>query len=74
MSQKQPTEMSWDCQGCKTRIRIEYVAEPTRTGAMSTVDCPVCGTNKMIPDVAQRLFYKKDGQWIETKPHHYYVV
>jgi hypothetical protein len=60
--------MFWDCQGCKTRIRIEYTAEPHRTGAMATVDCPVCGTNKMIPDVAERIFYRKDGNWIESRP------
>ncbi len=74
MTVRQPALMSWDCRGCTTRIRIEYFAEPTRTGAMSTVDCPVCGMNKMIPDVAERLLYMKDGQWIETRPHHYYVV
>jgi len=61
-------DMSWDCQGCKTRIRIEYTAQPTRTGAMSTVDCPICGTSKMIPDTAERLFYRKDGQWTESRP------
>ena len=68
MSLKTRTELSWDCQGCKTRIRIEYSAQPTRTGAMSTVDCPICGTNKMIPDIAERIFYRKDGAWIETTP------
>ena len=68
MSLKTRAEMSWDCQGCKTRIRIEYTAQPNRTGAMSTVDCPICGTNKMIPDVAERIFYRKDGHWTEATP------
>ncbi len=68
MSLKTRTEMSWACQGCKTRIRIEYTAQPTRTGAMSTVDCPICGANKMIPDLAERIFYQKDGQWKEATP------
>ena len=65
--------MAWDCQGCKTRIRIEDIAEPHRTGAMSTVDCPICGTSKMIPDVADRLQYKKDGNWIEAKPRAFHT-
>jgi len=73
LTQKVRAEMSWDCQGCKTRVRIEYTAEPGRTGAMSTVDCPVCGTNKMIPDVAERIFYRKDGNWIETQPKAHYA-
>ena len=68
MSLKKKTEMAWDCQGCKTRLRIEYTSEPHRTGAMSTVDCPICGTSKMIPDVAERIQYKKDGNWIEATP------
>lgn len=65
--------MSWECQGCQTRIRIEYVSSPTRTGAMSTVDCPLCGTNKMIPDTAERIYHMKDNQWIESKPHPYFA-
>jgi hypothetical protein len=73
LSLKQRAEMSWDCQGCKTRIRIEIVTDPTRTGAMSTVDCPICGTNKMIPDIADRIFFRKDGAWVESRPHHYYA-
>jgi len=67
------TEMAWDCPSCKTRIRIEYVYQPTRTGAMSTVDCPLCGANKMVPDVPERIFYRKDGSWMETKPHTSYI-
>jgi hypothetical protein len=39
---------------------------------MSTVDCPLCGTSKMIPDVADRIFYLKDGSWIEAKPHSFH--
>jgi hypothetical protein len=73
LSLKKKTEMSWDCQGCKTRIRIEYTAEPRRTGAMGTVDCPICGTSKMIPDVADRLFYRKDGNWIESRPRAFHT-
>ena len=73
MSLKKRTEMSWDCQGCKIRIRIEIVSEPHRTGAMSTVDCPLCGTNKMIPDNADRIFYRKEGAWIETTPRSFHA-
>jgi len=72
LSLKTRAEMSWNCQGCDTRIRIEYHAQPTRSGAMGTVDCPICGTNKMIPDVAERIFYRKDGQWNETTPRAYF--
>ena len=72
LSLKKRTMMSWDCQGCRTKVRIEYIAEPQRSGAMSTVDCPLCGTSKMIPDVADRIFYLKDGSWIEAKPHPYH--
>ena len=39
-----------------------------RTGAMYTVDCPVCGTSKMIPDEPARIYYEKDGNWIECAP------
>ena len=73
MSLKMKTEMSWDCPGCKTRIRIEYTSQPTRTGAMSTVDCPICGASKMIPDNAERLFYRKDGSWIEARPRAFHA-
>ena len=73
MNPKTRTDMVWDCPGCKTRLRIEYTSEPRRTGAMSTVDCPVCGASKMIPDVAERIFMRKDGVWIESTPHSYHV-
>ena len=69
MDLKKKTEMFWDCQGCKTRIRIEYTAEPHRTGAMSTIDCPICGAVKMIPDVADSIFYRKDSEWVAARPH-----
>jgi len=56
------------CQGCNARLKIELMSEPMRTGAMCTVDCPVCGTSKMIPDEPVKIFYEKDGQWIEAAP------
>src|SRR6266566_2932661 len=56
------------CQGCNARLKIEFVSEPVRTGAMWTVDCPVCGTSKMIPDDPVKIYYQKDGNWIETRP------
>src|SRR5262245_39436204 len=56
------------CQGCNARLKIEFVSEPVRTGAMWTVDCPVCGTSKMIPDEPVKIFYEKDGSWLEAKP------
>ena len=40
-----------------------------RTGAMSTVDCPACGTSKMIPGEPVRIYYEKDGRWVESAPH-----
>ncbi len=58
--------MEWICQGCKVKVRVVMLNAPVTSGAMSTVDCPVCGTSKMIPDQAQQLFYLKDGQWIEA--------
>jgi len=57
------------CQGCSTAVRVEYVTEPIRTGAMWTVDCPLCGTSKMIPDEPVRMYHYKDGNWIESAPH-----
>jgi len=56
------------CQGCAAKLKIEFVTEPVRTGAMWTVDCPVCGTSKMIPDEPVKIFYEKDGSWIESRP------
>jgi hypothetical protein len=50
-------------------LKIEFITEPVRTGSMWTVDCPVCGTSKMIPDEPVRIFYQKDGGWIESIPH-----
>ena len=41
---------------------------PARTGAMWTVDCPVCGMSKMIPDEPVRILYQKENDWIEVKP------
>jgi hypothetical protein len=57
------------CPGCNARLRIEFITEPVRTGAMWTVDCPVCGTSKMIPDEPVRIAYAKGDQWIESQPH-----
>ena len=57
------------CQGCNARLKIEFITEPIRTGAMWTVDCPVCGTSKMIPDEPVRIYYQKDGGWVESPPH-----
>jgi hypothetical protein len=65
--------MAWDCPGCKTRIRIELEIAPSRSGAMTTIDCPVCGASKMIPDVADRIFHQKEGLWVETKPHSFHA-
>jgi len=56
------------CQGCNARLKIEFISEPVRTGAMWTVDCPVCGTSKMIPDDPVKIYYQKDGEWIEARP------
>lgn len=61
------------CPGCNTRLKIELVTEPVRTGAMGTVDCPVCGMSKMIPDEPVRIYYHKDGDWIEAVPHTNYL-
>jgi len=57
------------CQGCNTKLKVEFITEPSRTGAGGTVDCPVCGTSKMIPDEPVRISYEKDGAWIESAPH-----
>jgi hypothetical protein len=56
------------CPGCNARLKIEFITEPIRTGAMYTVDCPVCGTSKMVPDEPVKIFYEKAGDWIESKP------
>ena len=56
------------CAGCNTRLKIEFITEPIRTGAMYTVDCPVCGTSKMVPDEPVKIYYQKDGNWVESKP------
>ena len=58
----------YSCAGCNTRLKIEFITEPTRTGAMYTVDCPVCGTSKMVPDEPVKIYYQKDGNWVESKP------
>ena len=55
------------CPGCGARLKIEFT-EPMRTGAMWTVDCPKCGTSKMIPDEPVKISYEKDGTWIESAP------
>ena len=62
------------CPGCNTRMKIEFVTEPMRTGAMWTVDCPVCGVSKMIPSEPLRMFHQKDGDWIETPPKSQHFV
>ena len=56
------------CPGCNARLKIEFITEPIRTGAMYTVDCPVCGTSKMVPDEPVKIYYQKDGNWVESKP------
>ena len=56
------------CPGCTTRLKIEFITEPIRTGAMHTVDCPVCGTSKLVPDEPVKIYYQKDGNWVESKP------
>ena len=61
------------CQGCNAPLKIEFIAEPTRTGAMWTVDCPVCGTSKMIPSEPVRIFHEKEGGWIESVPRTNYL-
>lgn len=62
------------CPGCNARLKIEFVSEPMRTGAMSTVDCPVCGMSKMIPSEPFRIYYQKDGNWIEAAPKSQHFV
>ena len=57
------------CRGCNARLKIEFVTEPVRTGAMWTVDCPVCGTSKMVVDEPVGIAYEKNGSWVESKPH-----
>ena len=56
------------CPGCNARLKIEFITEPMRTGAMFTVDCPQCGTSKMIPDEPVKIYYEKDGKWVECAP------
>jgi hypothetical protein len=58
--------MDWICQGCNARVRVVMITTPGTSGAMTTVDCPVCGASKMITDEALSLFYLKDGNWIEV--------
>jgi hypothetical protein len=41
---------------------------------MWTVDCPVCGTSKMVPDEPVRISYQKDGNWIDSQPHTRYAT
>jgi hypothetical protein len=62
------------CPGCNSRLKIEFVTEPVRTGAMWTVDCPACGTSKMVPDEPVGIAYQKDGNWIDSQPHTRYAV
>ena len=62
------------CQGCNARLQIEFVTEPVRTGAMWTVDCPACGTSKMVVDEPVRIAYLKDGKWIDARPHTNYFA
>jgi hypothetical protein len=57
------------CPGCNARLKIEFITEPVRTGAMWTVDCPVCGTSKMVGDEPVKISYEKNGSWVESKPH-----
>jgi hypothetical protein len=57
------------CPGCNSQLKIEFLTEPTQTGAMWTVDCPVCGTSKMIPSEPVRIYHQKDGAWLESVPH-----
>jgi uncharacterized Zn finger protein len=56
------------CQGCNARLKVEFITEPIRTGAMWTVDCPQCGTSKVVPDEPVKVFREKDGTWIESLP------
>ena len=56
------------CAGCNTRLKIEFTSEPARTGAMSTVDCPICGTSKMVPDTPVRIAFFKDKSWVDRTP------
>jgi hypothetical protein len=57
------------CPACSSHLRIEFITEPVKTGAMWTVDCPVCGTSKMIPSEPVKVYYQKNGEWIESLPH-----
>jgi len=61
------------CQGCNARLRIEFITEPHSTGAMWTVDCPVCGTSKMVPDEPVTIAHEKDGNWVVGIPHTRYT-
>lgn len=70
---KRNVVLNWNCQACNARLSVELISEPSRTGAMSTVDCPLCGASKMIPDTPTKVFYQKDGQWIEVKPRSQYA-
>ncbi len=57
------------CPVCNARLKIEFVTEPALTGAMWTVDCPVCQASKMVPYEPVRIYYEKDGSWVESTPH-----
>jgi hypothetical protein len=62
------------CSGCNARLKIEMIIEPVRTGAGGTVDCPSCGTSKLIPGEPVRISFEKDGAWVESLPHTNYLV
>jgi hypothetical protein len=55
-------------------LKIEFITEPMRTGAMWTVDCPVCGTSKMVPDEPVRIAHQNGNGWVESVPHTSYSV
>ena len=57
------------CPGCNARLKMEFITEPVRTGAMWTIDCPACGTSKMVGDEPVGVAYMKDGAWVESQPH-----
>jgi hypothetical protein len=40
---------------------------------MWTVDCPVCGTSKMVVDEPVKIAFEKDGNWVESAPHTRYA-
>ena len=65
---------SSSCPGCNARLKIEFITEPVRTGSMWTVDCPACGTSKMVTDEPVKVAYFKDGNWIESPPHNDYLA